>query len=77
MEHIVTLAALSPLISNVQLIKYIMTEFNRLMKGTKYDNYWYFYHDSLIIMTAADAKKWIGDTEVLENNCMKMAHAAK
>ena len=57
MEHIITSAALSPLVSIAKLIEYTMTELDRVVKGTKHESDWYFYHDALSLMIAVDMQK--------------------
>ena len=40
-------------------IDHMMRESALIMKGTKHEESWYLYHDSLSIMTAAKTKEWM------------------
>ena len=39
----------------------MMEQSAAVMRGTKFEDNWYVYHDSLSIMTAAKTKKWMQD----------------
>ena len=42
-------------------IEHIVTESQKIMKGTLYEDDWYFYHDALSLMTSAKTKQWMKD----------------
>jgi hypothetical protein len=42
-----------------ELVRHIHDETQKVMKGTKHEDDWYFYHDALSLMTAKDTIEWI------------------
>ncbi len=42
-----------------KLIKFLVTESARVMKGTIHEEDFYFYHDALSLMTAKETRKWM------------------
>ena len=46
-------------------IEHIIQESAKVMKGTKYEDNWMFYHDALTLMTGADTKKWMEEKDYL------------
>jgi hypothetical protein len=41
------------------LVKHIVVETERLMKGTQHKDDWMFYHDALTLMTAKETIVWM------------------
>ena len=44
--------ALSPLVCVTKLVTFVIKEFTRVVTDTKHSGDWYFYHDTLNLMTA-------------------------
>ena len=47
-------------------IEHIMSESERIMKGTIHENTWMVYHDALAIMTAKATKEWMAEKGYLK-----------
>ena len=52
-------SAFSSCIVITEYIDHMIQQSAEVMKGTKHENSWYLYHDSLSIMTSAKTKEWM------------------
>ena len=50
-----------------KLIKHIYEELRRVMRNTKYENSWVFYHDELSLMTSIDRIKLIREKVIYKH----------
>jgi hypothetical protein len=50
---------MSPYVCVTSMIEHICVETEKVMKGTKHEEDWYFYHDALALMTAKDTTDWM------------------
>ena len=41
------------------IVRHIIEESAKIMKNTKHENDWYFYHDALSLMTSSHTKDWM------------------
>jgi hypothetical protein len=49
------------------MVYHIYTKSKELMKGTRYENDFFFYHDALSLMNAIDTKRWMADNGILKH----------
>ena len=48
------------------ILKHIISESGKIMKGTIHENNWHFYHDALSLMTSAETKEWMKNEGILD-----------
>jgi len=65
-QHLRKSSAFSSVIVVTEYIEHLMKESERAMKGTKHQDDWLVYHDSLSIMTASKTKEWMEDNGYLK-----------
>ena len=58
LENIKKVKQLNKYVCITGLIKHIYEESRRIMQGTIYEDNWYFYHDSLSLITCAECIEW-------------------
>ena len=63
MNYIRKSAALASFVPISDLCDFMLDESARIMKGTKHEGDWYFYHDALSLMTSVECRKY------LKNKC--------
>jgi len=51
--------AMKKIVCIKELITHVVEETRRVMRGTKFEDNFYFYHDALSLMTAAETRKWM------------------
>jgi len=49
------------------MVRHIYSKSKELMKGTKYEDNWFFYHDALSLMKAKDTKDWMENEGILKH----------
>ena len=59
MHHLKSSPSFSNYVCITDYINFIITESARIMKGTKHEDDWVFYHDALSLMTAKKTKDWM------------------
>ena len=47
------------------VLKYIIANSSKIMKGTKHEDDWYFYHDALSLMASKETKEWMRKEGIL------------
>jgi hypothetical protein len=70
----VTLAAY---ISIADMIEFMVGESQRVMKGTHHEDDWYFYHDTLSLMTATQTIEWMRKKDYLKRWLLPMNQLSK
>lgn len=65
-KHLRQSNAFSTCIVVTEYIEFMMEQSAAVMKGTKHEDDWYVYHDSLSIMTAEKTKKWMREKGYLQ-----------
>jgi hypothetical protein len=58
-EKIKAVSQMSSYVCITDLVEHIVEETQRLMKGTKHEDDWVFYHDALTLMTAKETVEWM------------------
>jgi hypothetical protein len=58
-EKIKTARLMSAYTCITDLVEHIVVESEKVMKGTKHENDWVFYHDALSLMTAKETVEWM------------------
>jgi hypothetical protein len=67
-------SGMGPYVSIKSLVENIISECESMMKGTKHEHDWVFYHDALSLMTAKETVSWMDEREGL---LQKMDFASK
>lgn len=49
------------------MVRHICKKSEELMKGTKHEDNWFFYHDALSLMKAQDTKAWMEEEGILKH----------
>jgi hypothetical protein len=70
----VTLAAY---ISIADMIEFMVSESQRVMKGTYHEDDWFFYHDALSLMTAASTIQWMREKDYLKRWLLPVNHLSR
>ena len=60
------MTAIKPFVCIADIVKHMYDESERAMKGTKHENNWYFYHDTLSLMTSNSCKNWMKKEGILD-----------
>ena len=65
MEKLKSSTAMSKLVCITDLIRFMMNEAEKLMKGSVHEDYFYIVHDALVLMTAKETINWMKEKRVL------------
>ena len=59
LDHLKQSPSMSSYVCITDYVEFIINESSKVMKGSKHENDWLFYHDALSLMTARKTKEWM------------------
>jgi hypothetical protein len=66
-QHVKNSCMLKGYIDVRDMVRHIYKKSEELMKGTLYEDRWFFYHDALSLMMAQDTKDWMKEEGILKH----------
>jgi hypothetical protein len=66
-QHVKNSCMLKGYVDVRDMVRHIYKKSEELMKGTLYEDRWFFYHDALSLMKAQDTKKWMEEEGILKH----------